>query len=302
VIIPHFSGRAEINARATPFRAARAGLLVLVLAPTAPLGYSQEDCYRGQVHSEPQTVSGFLVRFQPGSASGAPGCRVEILSLQGGMIFHADDAALKLIQPGPADVNGDGAPDEVFEGYSGGAHCCWTYWIVSLGARAGPLATLKNQSPVTFVGGQEGKTDIQTSDGSFDYFDCLSHAESPLPAVFLRLEGRAFKDVGSEHGPYYEKQVQEARHSVSSAELNQFRAVKNRDEMCSDEPRAAMPLVLTIVLAYLYGAQPQQAWKALDEIWPPFDRARIRAEILKARAKGVLSYTRGVPPKARKRR
>src|SRR5207253_339848 len=110
-----------------------------------------------------------------------------------GMLFHADDAALKLIRPEPGDVNGDGASDMIFEGYSGGAHCCWTYWIVSLGARPGLVAVLKNQSPISLVAGQEGKTDIETFDGSFDYFDCLSHAESPMPAVFLRLEGRTFK-------------------------------------------------------------------------------------------------------------
>ena len=288
----------EITARAVrgwarAFRVLSAFLPFLIV----PACYAQEDCFRGEVHTEPQTIADFLIRFRQVSASGAPSCRVEVFSLQGGMAFHADDAGIQLLQPASTDLNGDGVPDLVLEGYSGGAHCCWTYWIVSLGPKPGLLASFKNQSPIALVPGNEGKTDIQTRDGAFDYFDCLSHAESPVPTVFLRLEGRRLRDVGMEHLPAYEKQIRDAREYLSSARLNQVRAAENMDEMCSGEPRAAMPAVLTIVLAYLYGGQEQQAWKALDAMWPKFDIQRVRAEIVKARARGILTYTRTAPAK-----
>ena len=48
-------------------------------------------------------------------------------------------------------------------------------------------------------------------------------------------------------------------------------------------------LVLDIVLAYLYGGRGQEAWKALDEMWPATDKPRMRQMILKARTSGILS-------------
>jgi hypothetical protein len=63
-----------------------------------------------------------------------------------------------------------------------------------------------------------------------------------------------------------------------------------------------MPLVLSIVLAEIYGGHEVEAWKLLDEMWPAFDRSRIRAEILEKRAKGVLKYTGPVLPGKRHQR
>lgn len=189
-------------------------LLLIIIVP--PCG-AQEDCFRGDVHGEPQTIADFLIRFRQASGSGAPGCRVEVFSLQGGMAFHAEDAGIRLLQPAGTDLSGDGVPDVALEGYSGGAHCCWTYWILSLGPKPGLLTTFKNQSPITFVSADNGKTDIQTHDGAFDYFDCLSHAESPLPNAFLRLEGHRLRDVGMEHLTAYDKQIRDARADLPGA-------------------------------------------------------------------------------------
>lgn len=274
----------------------RLGLLALLVAVAVPRSRAQDDCYAGNVHTQPQTIRGFLIRFQQSSSVAyGPACRVEVYSLRGGKVFSSEDVALRLTQPAGEDVNGDGAPDIVLEGYSGGAHCCWTYWFVSLGDKPGLLTKIENQDAIKLVPGRDGKTDIQTADGSFDYFDCLSHAESPLPTVFLRLEGRTLKDVGVEHLEAYERQREEARKQLSSARLTQFRAARTGDDLCSGEPREAMPLVLEVVLAYLYAGDEQAAWKALDQMWPPFDEQRIRAKIQKARSTGVLRYTKVVP-------
>jgi hypothetical protein len=272
-------------------------LALTALALLAPPRPAQEDCFRGDVHTESQTVSGFLARFAKSSSpEEGPTCRVELFSLQGGMVFHAEDTAMKLVHPSGLDLNGDGSPDAVFEGYSGGQHCCWTYWVVSLGTKPRLLAALKNQSPITLTAGQQGNTDIQTLDGAFDYFDCLSHAESPVPTVFLRLQGRTFKDVGAEHWEVYDKQIRDARSDLSPARTSQFRAAKGAAEVCSGDARTAMPEVLSIVLAHLYAGQEQQAWKALDEMWPPSDRQRMRALILQKRKEGILRFTRPASP------
>ena len=67
--------------------------------------------------------------------------------------------------------------------------------------------------------------------------------------------------------------------------------------MCEGKPRLTMPKVLTIVFANLYGGREQEAWKELDEMWPPTDKERIRKVILQKRAEGILRYTRPFAPR-----
>ena len=176
----------------------------------------------------------------------------------------------------------------------------WTCWIVSLGPRPGLLREVYNQVSIGFRETTDGHTDLWTGDGAFDYFDCLSHSETVFPTVFLRLQGRELKDVGAEHWDDYANQIAEARRRTTAEELRQFREAKNQDEICEGNPRSTMPKVLAIVFANLYGGKEQEAWKALDEMWLPTDRERVRKLILQKRAEGILRYTR--PSGSRKKR
>ena len=63
------------------------------------------------------------------------------------MIFKTLDWGMSLESISGRDINGDGEPDLVFVGYSGGAHCCWTYWIVSLGGRPGLIKKTAGGAP-----------------------------------------------------------------------------------------------------------------------------------------------------------
>src|SRR5262249_40663383 len=125
-------------------------------------------------------------------------------------------------------------------------------------------------------------------------FDCLSHAETVFPTLFLRLRGRELKDVGPEHWDDYANQIAEARQRITAAQLRQFRESTTQDEMCEGNPRSTMPKVLAIVFANLYGGREEEAWKALDEMWPPGDKERVRKLILQRRGEGILRYTRPV--------
>jgi hypothetical protein len=51
--------------------------------------------------------------------------------------------------------------------------------------------------------------------------------------------------------------------------------------------------VVQIVWAYLYSGRQEQAWDALDQMWPPADRDRIRAAILSARGRGIRAEIDG---------
>jgi hypothetical protein len=275
------------------------GIQVMVVFAIRPAGYAQSrapDCFRGDVHVEPRRIEDFLIRFQSvkdKKNSQYAACQVQVFSSRG-PVFQAVDATMTIDDVSGKDINGDGKPEAVFVGYSGGAHCCWTYWIVSLGDRPGLIKEVANQTAVGFRDTADGHLDLRTGDGVFDYFDCLSHAETVFPTVFLRLRGQELQDVGPEHWDDYADQIAKARRSLSAEELHQFREVKNQDELCEGNRRATIPKVLTIVFAYLCGGREQEAWKALDEMWPRSDQERIRKLILQKRAEGILRHTKPV--------
>jgi hypothetical protein len=282
-------------------------ILLLTLTAAGAAQPKAPDCYRGEVHVEPRRIGDFLIQLDSVPDKKNPRyalCRVQVFSSHG-PVFQAADLTMSMDEISGKDINGDGQPEAVFAGYSvgvpapdpargtgaQGAHR-WTYWIVSLGPRAGLLKELSNQTAIGFRETTDGHIDLWTGDGAFDYFDCLSHAESVFPTVFLRLQGREVHDVGPEHWDDYANQIAEARRRITAEELRQFHESKNQDEMCEGDARAAMPKVLAIVFANLYGGKEQDAWKALDEMWPPTDKERIRKLILQKRTEGILRYTR----------
>ena len=293
---------------------------LLVLARTDAAQTKAPDCFRGEVHVEPRRIGDFLIQLQSVPDKKDPRytlCRVEVFSSHG-PVFQATDHVMSMDEISGKDINGDGQPEAVFEGFSGGVPAAgpsaqgapgpeaasvaqgphrWTYWIVSLGHQPGLLKELSNQTAIEFRETTDGHINLRTGDGAFDYFDCLSHAETVLPTVFLHLRGRELQDVGAEHWEDYENQIAEARRRITAEELRQFCESKNEDEICEGNPRSTMPRVLAIVFANLYGGKEDEAWKALDEMWPPTDKERIRKLILQKRAEGILRYTRPFAPR-----
>jgi hypothetical protein len=66
-----------------------------------------------------------------------------------------------------ADLSGDGVPDLALESYSGGAHCCWTYYIISLGEKPRLIKQFDNERGAGFVRNRENRrVDIVTQDGA----------------------------------------------------------------------------------------------------------------------------------------
>jgi len=126
-------------------------------------------------------------------------------------------------------------------------------------------------------------------DGSFDYFDGLCHACTPFPELYLKMLGDRVIDISPQYLSHYDDEIKAARFKLIHEHLEDFIAARNEQQMYSAGSNVK-PLVLTVVLAYLYSGREQQAWKALDEMWPRFDRQRIKRLILKTRAEGLLRY------------
>lgn len=268
--------------------------IVLCGASSCLHARKQIDCWAGTHKVVKKESSGFVVRLFPlkdvATSVTGDGCRVQIVSPQHKVVFSAVDWAFSIVLAGQ-DVNGDGNPDLVLEGYSGGAHCCWTYYIVSLGDQPGLLTKFENERGAGFVVNKNtGRMEIHALDGAFDYFDEFAHASSPFPDVYLRLEGRKLLDISQEHLVDYDKSTTKLKAEISAKDLAVFLQAENRDEKIGWENVSAN--VVKIVQAYLYSGRKAQAHATLRKMWPPFDQQRMWELILQTRRKGILRYTR----------
>lgn len=188
------------------------------------------------------------------------------------------------------DLLGDGNPSLILEGYSGGAHCCYTYQIADLGERPVILAPIKNESPFfVFKDPSTSQFRILTSDGAFDYFDGLCHACAPFPRVVLQATTTGLRDVSSQFVEEYDSEIAVARARIGQGEIGKFELSDFAD---------AKPVVLEIIYSYLYSGREEQAWQALNEMWPAADRDRIHKLILDTRAKGLLSRLKDTAPRS----
>ena len=210
---------------------------------------------------------------------------------RGDVIFSEHDGAFSIELVGD-DVNGDGIPDVVLQAYSGGAHCCWTYYVISLGSKPGLIKKFENNRDAAFFWNKENRRiEIATRDGNFDYFDGLCHACTPFPVVYLRLDGSDLADISPSSVDDYDDIISQNQKGLTARGLRHLRTLKGNP---SDDEGARKTIyrALSIVFAYLYSGRDTQAHQVLQKMWPPFDQERIWNLILETRHDGILCYTR----------
>ncbi len=236
-------------------------------------------------------VGNYQVRIVgAGRHSTEPGCKAYLSDKAGKQTLLLQDFAISIHQGTGEDLFGDGNQGLVLEGFSGGAHCCYTYRIADLGERPVILGAVQNETPFYFFRDKaSGQYRIMTSDGAFDYFDDLCHACTPFPRVVLQATADGLRDVSPQFTEQYDSEIAFARAKIAQGEAGKFVESDFRD---------ARPIVLEIAFSYLYSGRDAQAWQVLDEMWPAHDRERIKKLIVDTRAKGLLSKlekTRPVP-------
>jgi hypothetical protein len=231
--------------------------------------------------------SGYSVRLAQLSARGNR-CQA-LLRAPGGKASKkvATDWALSIDEVSGTDLNGDGKPDLVVQGYSGGAHCCYTYRIVGLTRGLPLIREIHNQVPIVFKTGDDGKVELDTGDGVFDYF-LVPHANAVIPQLFLRLEGNKIVDLGPEHLADYDRAIEKARSELTAEELDKLRKSNYSQGMLFDQ-LLTVQKVMTIVLNYLYSGRQEEAWRSLDQMWPESDRERVKNLILERRSRGFIN-------------
>ena len=259
---------------------------------------NKDNCYYGEGQAVRNLVD-FQIRISANpdwKDSGDQTCRAVVLDKNQKTVFSAEDERFSIELAGQ-DVNGDGVPDVVIYGYSGGAHCCWTYYVISLGQHPGLITKFENGRDATFVRDDEtGRFYISTLDGAFDYFDGLCHACTPFPQVFLSIEGNTVVDLGPTFVEGYDKIIKENRASLTAENAAAIVAMKtNPNESESSDVYEAAAKVLSIVFAYLYSGREGQALHELQTHWPKFDQDRMWSLIQKQRREGILRYVNDSP-------
>ncbi len=199
---------------------------------------------------------------------------------------------------------GDGVPVAAFQIQKSDNDCCVEYQIYSLEK---PPRLLR-----TIAGGEffsasdidlDGRVEIWTDDGAaVKGFETLTLSElDSAPAVVFRFARGQLTDVSAEFQSYFDRQIAQERGEIPPQDLEAFR---NSDGKLAElsTPASAERLhrlrgvkvkVLEIVWAYLYSGREAEAWRSLAEMWPAADVDRVRAAIVKARARGIHSEADG---------
>jgi hypothetical protein len=275
----------------------RSALCLLVLGggmflmlPTANSQKPSLVCPAPKGQPQVRQFSGYTVRLSSSSVRGNR-CFATVTPLGSKTAGKrvATDWAVSINALSGTDVNGDGKPDLIVQGFSGGAHCCYTYRIIGLTDGLPVVREIHNQVPVVFKTQEDGRVELNTGEGVFDYF-LVPHANSVIPRIFMRLDGDQLVDVGSEHIADYDHEIEKARGELTPDELDKLKKSTYSQGMLFDQ-LPTVQKVLTIVLNYLYSGRQDEAWKALDEMWPPADKERVEKLILERRSRGLLSQT-----------
>ncbi len=269
-------------------------LFCLMLASGIPAyAANRSECRQGR-GSVTKKIHGFKIQIAPYPDKSNPDldeCEAEIYDPRGDVIFSEHHWGFAILLAG-VNVNGDGIPDVVLEAFSGGMHCCWTYYFFSLGPRPGLLLKFENNRDASFFWGKKpGQIYMEIQDGAFDYFDGLCHGCTTLPVVFLRLEGTRLVDISLEHRDVYDDMIVYNRKALKALDVNRVVSMKQKPTE-SPEVNETVWNILMIVLSYFYSGREEQARRELHAMWPEFDRERMWKLIHETRRDGILCYTR----------
>jgi TonB family protein len=265
---------------------------------TAALPLNTSRCNAEADEQNVPLWNGFSLRLSPVKSPPDSGCMAVVMGAGEKTAWSGTSSSMVVLPVTGQDINGDGAPELVLEAFSGGAHCCWTYYILTL-TPTPEVVELPAESGAKFEPARQGGFVIHTWDESFDYFDGLDHVSSStiIPDLFLRLDGSVFRDVSSDRWPTFQKKIDDARKRLNPGSVREFRDSTGHGFQLDKhgwELIAAKSEILTIVLEYLYGGRPQQAWREFESMWPESDQNRMRQLIEDTRAKGLLGRTHAV--------
>lgn len=160
------------------------------------------------------------------------------------------------IAPG-TDITGSGVPELLVAEYSGGAHCCTTYYLYAFKPYFRLLTTIPTLDAGARFEDLDGRPGLEaiTADMTFAYWNTY-YAASPKPRVVLAWNGSAYvaaPDLMATPAP-------------DEADLDtQAAAVAASDQWTAD---TMDPDLWRTMLDLIYGGHADLAWRFLDAAWP----------------------------------
>ena len=258
---------------------------ILLLAAASAFAQPEPDqlaqtfaagCLNGKGESTSRMPSGFAVRIAPSNSTRKP-CSVEISNPAGKVLYAAAAFGIRLHEASGAAPAF--APNLLLEQlpapigpykYAVFSFTPFEQWKV-----------LRNSHPLK-LRASSGRTVFTTVDGAFDDFSS-SRDFAPRADVFLQLDGKRLRDVSPNYRRDFDRAIAQAHQRLWARDLQSL-----RDNGPNEQPEIRQA-ILTIVVEYLYSGREKQAWQALEDMWPPMDRDRLKQAIRDARAKGILS-------------
>ena len=179
-------------------RAAAIGMIVLWAVPAAAQT-PREAPFDGYGLHDERTVGPFTYQRWVNSATPeiSPAGMCDCVTI----VYQGDRRVMTFGQPGTltaftvsdvsgTDINGDAQPDLVVSAWSGGAHCCYSSGVYSVGETVRPILVLEtgNCGPgeLEDLDG-DGTREFITCDDQWAYVYC-SFADSPLPRVIYSYD------------------------------------------------------------------------------------------------------------------
>jgi hypothetical protein len=167
----------------------------------------------------------------------------------------------------------------VVEQFSGGAHCCWTDWIIELST---PITILYDSQDYPVGYGlviedldKDGTSEFIQELLTFDYFDRIPHAYSPLPAVVFRYDAETNTIVPA-NPRYADFLLKDIGEDIKNCE--EFVSKVNPADY-DDNTGEYLSSVLQVVIPYFYAGKETEAWSFFDQKYQLKDKEDIRSKI-----------------------
>lgn len=187
-------------------------------------------------------------------------------------LIETDDANNKLVGVG-SDITGDSVPDLVISEWSGGAHCCFTYYVFSIGSDFKLMDKIEAQD----AGGaifqdidNDGQLEFLAHDFVFAYWHS-SFAASPAPEVVLKFKDGRYRlalDLMRKPLPSIEdeeKIVQQLEKEHATAKSWDKSLLKFDTWTKGDV--TVIPMTWGHMLDLIYSGHANEAWRFLDRVW-----------------------------------
>jgi hypothetical protein len=195
-------------------------------------------------------------------------------------------SANDLVKADIKDITGDGIPELVLDGYSGGAHCCGHNYIIELSSPLSVLLDLDTgDNGITFIDNGAGKPmSFKTQDSYFGYW-LTSYSCSPQPTIIYKFDGVSHKYVIDPDS--MRKQL--PTDSVIKENANGWKSSDWTEDGSGRDIGDACVTPWTYALDLIYSGNAKSARDYIDLAWKPNSQFKSEADFLDAFSSQIQS-------------